>query len=329
MVLSELALRLNNADYKNWVKAGHCLLLLKRSLEGFVGSQMKSFHRRLLSESPVLGRGRQRCTGHCRAQGRQFQPRCSVCAEWKKQILNHHMNRNGEVHWGNCKPSNFSTNYWELAKAYMPRGQTDKQGPDKCDAAALLNLIHFCTQFKYVDQRKVQEVIKGRNELMHSSEMKVSSEWLEDFGKQIQNVIREFHDVPDIKAIGTRIDKVLASDWDVQIPGDDDVDGLHVICGISMEEVEMELLREKLQEMYDLAEEQDILSDKDLISLEKLKNFIKDSKDLKESLAEDLQKLESLEEEMHSPICSLKEGQQEDVDPEEEECVPCKRKCDA
>ncbi|XP_069492640.1 uncharacterized protein CXorf38 homolog [Ambystoma mexicanum] len=327
MVLSELALRLNNADYKNWVKAGHCLLLLKSSLESFLGSQMKLFHQCLLSESPGLGR--RRCTGQCRAQGRQFQPRCSACAEWKRQILNHHKNRNGEVNWGNCKPSKFSINYWEIAKAYMPRGQSDKQGPDKCDAAALLNLINLCTHFNYVDQMKVQEVIKGRNELMHSSEMKVSSQWLEDFGNRMQNLIREFHHVPDIKAIGTRIEKVLSSDWAVQVPGEDHLDGLHGVGEISLEEVEIELLKEKLQEMYNQAEEQDMLSEQDLVRLQQVKNFVKESKDLESSLIADVQRLESLEKEKQNTSSCLKEQQIEQLGQQEDAgCLPCKRKCD-
>jgi hypothetical protein len=49
MVLSELAVRLNCAEYKNWVKAGHCLLLLCRCLQGFIGREVLSFHRGLLA----------------------------------------------------------------------------------------------------------------------------------------------------------------------------------------------------------------------------------------------------------------------------------------
>lgn len=71
MVLSELAVRLNCAEYKNWVKAGHCLLLLRRCLQGFVGREMLAFHRGLLACAPGLGpaatcRGGARCNPRAR-----------------------------------------------------------------------------------------------------------------------------------------------------------------------------------------------------------------------------------------------------------------------
>lgn len=71
MVLSELAARLNCAEYKNWVKAGHCLLLLRSCLQGFVDREVLSFHRGLLAAVPGLGphatcRGGSRCSPRAR-----------------------------------------------------------------------------------------------------------------------------------------------------------------------------------------------------------------------------------------------------------------------
>nr|CAI46149.1 hypothetical protein [Homo sapiens] len=117
MVLSELAARLNCAEYKNWVKAGHCLLLLRSCLQGFVGREVLSFHRGLLAAAPGLG-PRAVCRGgsRCSPRARQFQPQCQVCAEWKREILRHHVNRNGDVHWGNCRPGRWPVDAWEVAK---------------------------------------------------------------------------------------------------------------------------------------------------------------------------------------------------------------------
>eukprot|EP00072_Mus_musculus_P063627 XP_011245797.1 PREDICTED: uncharacterized protein CXorf38 homolog isoform X2 [Mus musculus] len=117
MVVSELAARLNCAEYKNWVKAGHCLLLLRSCLQGFIDREVLSFHRGLLAAVPGLGphatcRGGSRCS----PRARQFQPQCQVCAEWKHEILRHHINRNGDVHWGNCKPGLWPKDPWEVAK---------------------------------------------------------------------------------------------------------------------------------------------------------------------------------------------------------------------
>ncbi|XP_034610246.1 uncharacterized protein CXorf38 homolog isoform X3 [Trachemys scripta elegans] len=210
MALAELAARLNCAEYKNWVKAGHCLVLLRDVLQRFAGEQLRAFHRQLLARSPArLAPPGRLCRGRCLPRGRQFQSSCSLCTEWKKEILNHHTNRNGEIHWGNCRPWLWPSSSWELAKAYMPRGQMDISGPDKCDAAALLNLFNFCDHFSGIDQKKVREVIKCRNELMHSSEMKVSSLWLEEFEKKIQNLLKELQNVPEVMTASTRIEKNL------------------------------------------------------------------------------------------------------------------------
>ncbi|EPY73343.1 hypothetical protein CB1_013165002, partial [Camelus ferus] len=92
--------------------------------------------------------------------------------------------------------------------AFMPRGLADKTGPEECDAVALLSLLNCCDHF-VVDRKKVTEVIKCRNEIMHSSEMKVSSMWLRDFQVKIQNFLNEFKNIPEIVAVYSRIEQIL------------------------------------------------------------------------------------------------------------------------
>ncbi|XP_047393095.1 uncharacterized protein CXorf38 homolog isoform X1 [Sciurus carolinensis] len=299
MVLSELAARLNCAEYKNWVKAGHCLLLLRSCLQGFVGREVLSFHRGLLAAAPGLGpsatcRGGSRCS----PRARQFQPQCQVCAEWKREILRHHINRNGDVHWGNCRPGRWPVDAWEVAKAFMPRGLTDKRGPEECDAVALLSLINSCDHF-VVDRKKVTEVIKCRNEIMHSSEMKVSSTWLRDFQIKIQNFLNEFKNIPEIVAVYSRIEQLLTSDWAVHVPEEDQRDGYECDTGSylsasQVNEIEVELLKEKLQEMYLQAEEQEVLPEEIADRLEVVKEFLRNNEDLRNGLREDMQRLDSL-----------------------------------
>ncbi|XP_036160330.1 uncharacterized protein CXorf38 homolog isoform X2 [Myotis myotis] len=259
MVLSELAVRLNCAEYKNWVKAGHCLLLLRRCLQGFVGREMLAFHRGLLACAPGLGPGAT-CRGgsRCSPRARQFQPQCRVCAEWKREILKHHTNRNGDVHWGNCRPGRWPADAWEVAK-----------------------------------------VIKCRNDIMHSSEMKVSSMWLRDFQMKIQNFLNEFHNVPEIVEAYSRIEELLTSDWAVLIPEEDHPDGCEYETGIylsesQVHEIETEFLKEKLQEIYLQAKEQEVLPEEILNRLEAVREFLRSNEDLRSSLSEDLQKLASL-----------------------------------
>ncbi|XP_005301808.2 uncharacterized protein CXorf38 homolog isoform X2 [Chrysemys picta bellii] len=285
MALAELAARLNCAEYKNWVKAGHCLVLLRDALQRFAGEQLRAFHRQLLARSPArLAPPGRLCRGRCLPRGRQFQSSCSLCTEWKKEILNHHTNRNGEVHWGNCKPWLWPSSSWELAKAYMPRGQMDISGPDKCDAAALLNLFNFCDHFSGIDQKKVREL--------------------------------------------------LSSDWAVYIPGEEDqpdgLEGETEVCmsGSQISEIEMELIKERLKEIYLLVEEQEMLSEENLNRIQMTKNFLKDSGDLQISLQADMQRLEGLEKEGYNQRRSMKETTKEYPNQEEDEgCSLKKMKC--
>ncbi|XP_065757139.1 uncharacterized protein CXorf38 homolog isoform X2 [Phocoena phocoena] len=254
MVLSELAARLNCAEYKNWVKAGHCLLLLRGCLQGFVGREVLAFHRSLLAAAPGLGP-----LATCRSGSR-------------------------------CSP--------RARQAFMPRGLADKTGPEECDAVALLSLINSCDHFE-VDRKKVTEVIKCRNEIMHSSEMKVSSVWLRDFQIKIQNFLNEFKNIPEIVAVYSRIEQLLTSDWAVYIPEEDQPDGCDYETGVylsehQVNEIEMELLKEKLQELYLQAKGQEVLPEEILNQLEVVKEFLRNNEDLRDRLTEDMQKLDSL-----------------------------------
>ncbi|XP_068390188.1 uncharacterized protein CXorf38 homolog [Eschrichtius robustus] len=299
MVLSELAARLNCVEYKNWVKAGYCLLLLRGCLQGFVGREVLAFHRSLLAAAPGLGpRAACRSGSRCSPRARQFQPQCQVCAEWKREILKHHTSRNGDVHWGNCRPVRWPVDAWEVAKAFMPRGLADKTRPEECDAVALLSLINSCDHFE-VDRKKVTEVIKCRNEIMHSSEMKVSSVWLRDFQMKIQNFLNEFKNIPEIVVVYSQIEKLLTSDWAVYIPEEDQPDGCDYETGVylsehQVNEIEMELLKEKLQELYLQAKGQEVLPEEILNQLEVVKEFLRNNEDLRNGLTEDMQKLDSL-----------------------------------
>lgn len=294
MVFSELASRLNDVGYKNWMKAGYCLLKLRDGLKEFVSGEMNAFHRNMIKQNAVLRAG---CLGGCKPRGKQFHPNCSVCREWRNEILNHHTNRNGEVNWGNCRPWLWSSEYWELAKAYMPRGSADIQGPDKCDAAALLNLIGFCDHFRFISQQKVREVIKSRNELMHSSEMSVSSAWIDEYALKIHDLLDEFRCVPEVKLAASEIKKILSSDWAVLLSGDD-VDGLSSLSGevgaVQISTLEIELLKEKLQTI--LLEEQDALSEEDVARVGTFRCFLEDSKDLGAHFHAEIQRLVNLEQ---------------------------------
>ncbi|XP_060090115.1 uncharacterized protein CXorf38 homolog isoform X2 [Heteronotia binoei] len=325
MALAELAARLNCTEYKNWVKAGHSLLLLRTALQRYAGEQVHVFHRQLVDRdaarlAPSSGRG---CGGSCTPRGRQFQPACSVCKEWKKEILNHHTHRNGEVNWGNCRPWLWPSNSWEFAKAYMPRGKADISGPDKCDASALLNLFNFCDHFSSIDRTKV---IKCRNELMHSSDMKVSSSWLETFENHVQNLLKEFQHVPEAEGARTRIKKLLSSDWAVHVPEEDQLDGLEGEMSQSqISEIEAVLIKERLHEIILAMEVQGMMSDEDVNKIQTVRNFLKHNHDLQRNLEAEIQNLEVMVQ-LYSQKQSTKDTQEVNCEQEKDEGCPLQKR---
>ncbi|XP_066562973.1 uncharacterized protein CXorf38 homolog isoform X2 [Amia ocellicauda] len=282
MVYEELSARLNETGYKNWLKAGYCLLKLRDGLEGFIDEQMRRFHGRLINSNPALNREK-RCQIRCRPKGNQ------------KEIRRHHTNRAGIINWGNCKPWLWPCEHWEIAKAYMPRGQMDVTGASQCDAAALLNLINFCDHFSNVDQRQVRQVIQRRNELMHSCEMRVSAQWMEQYERELQSLLLALRQVPGVATAAQEIKEMLSVDWSVHVPGMDSTDGPGSEQHIS--EVETELLRELLLD-FGGGEPH---TEQSLEDLQRLRDFLKSHRDLEERFHAELKTIEgSINQAVHA-----------------------------
>uniref|UniRef100_A0A672HYR7 Uncharacterized protein n=1 Tax=Salarias fasciatus TaxID=181472 RepID=A0A672HYR7_SALFA len=92
--------------------------------------------------------------------------------------------------------------------AYMPRGQFSKRA-DQCDTSALLNLICNCKGFWFVDPKVVREVIRSRNELMHSSEFHMSDDWMRDFQSSLKCfVLQLVNQNPQMETVARQIDVV-------------------------------------------------------------------------------------------------------------------------
>ncbi|XP_030015507.1 uncharacterized protein CXorf38 homolog [Sphaeramia orbicularis] len=296
MVNDDLFRRLNNREYKNWMKAGRCLIILKENLAPFLNLQMSAFHRDLLNQNALL---RKHCASSCRPIGNM----CAVCSEWKTVILSHHRQPNTTVNWDNCVPSNWGTNHWELAKAFMPRGQAKVKAADQFDIAALLNLINYCDWFHSVDLKVVREVIRHRNDLMHSPDFHVKDEWMKHYTITLRNLLRQFRHVPQMATAEQQIDEMLAADWTIYVDGLDqmdstnadmveaDSDGCHMITADLISQWERELLQERLEELLDDADDTKIPDDD---QLKCLGGFLQDNRDLSEHFSTELQTINSL-----------------------------------
>ncbi|XP_041847764.1 uncharacterized protein CXorf38-like [Melanotaenia boesemani] len=306
MVREELSVRLNDREYKSWLKAGRCLLILKDALHPYTDHHMRAFHEDLLNQNPRL---RNPCeTSLCKPRGNK--PLCRVCSEWQKVIRVNHRQPDATINWANCFPPHWATDHWELAKAYMPRGQAKVRRADQCDASALLNLINYCKCFCSVDQKVVRQVIQYRNELMHSCEFRVKDEWMMQYWTTLKLFMQQFSHVPQMATVGDQIKDMLTVDLSICIFGMDQTDSAGLLPGLDSDSVsqsetsaelvsqwETELLKEMLQECLHASEEdeEDDAKSQDMEQLKRLGIFLQTNKDLGERFSTQLQAINSLE----------------------------------
>ncbi|XP_029380943.1 uncharacterized protein CXorf38 homolog [Echeneis naucrates] len=305
MVHEELVGRLNDRGYKNWLKAGRCLLILRDGLYHFIDLQLRHFHEALLKQHSEL---RTPCESSCRPRGNQLSGVCRVCAQWQKVILRHHRQPDVTVNWGNCFPPTWRTDHWELAKAYMPRGQGKVKRTHQFDASALLNLINYCDCFQSVDPVLVKEVIRCRNELMHSCEMHMEDEWMRQYQIILKNFVQQLNHVPQMAKTGQEINQMLIIDLSISVPGLDrldsaEVDELEQDCvhqwstsADVISQWEFEVLQERLQDLLcAAADTDDSTKTQDTEQLRMLAGFLQANRDLGKRFSAELEAITSLE----------------------------------
>ncbi|KAK0130605.1 hypothetical protein N1851_035154 [Merluccius polli] len=273
MVYEELVKRLNDSGYRNWIKAGHCLLLLKEGLSPYADREVRCFHGDLLNQNAAL---RGCCRSACSFRGRK------LCSDWSKVILRHYRSTAvHQVNWENCSPVRWREDHWELAKAYMPRGLSMVRASDQCDASALLNLLNFCDWFHSVDPSVVRAVIRCRNEVMHSCQMNMDDVWMALLPRHSESSCCSplGQDLSvDLSINVTGLDQMDAADDGLQVDSDS---LLHSAASIS--QLEAELLGERLRVLVQDTETQDAEC------LQRLRDFLHANADLGERFSEELQ----------------------------------------
>lgn len=105
----------------------------------------------------------------------------------------HHRQPQNIIYWDNCSPASWRNSHWEVAKAYMPRGQ--RKDKEQFDVTAQLNLINSCDWFNDVDLKSVREMIRYRNELMHSSDFHIKDEWMKPYERTLRNFLQQFRGI--------------------------------------------------------------------------------------------------------------------------------------
>uniref|UniRef100_A0AAY4AR45 Uncharacterized protein n=1 Tax=Denticeps clupeoides TaxID=299321 RepID=A0AAY4AR45_9TELE len=176
--------RFADGDYRNWLKANEVLQILRRRLRVFLENETETYHLSLRGELSGTLNGaacQDKCDGKAWGKAPKRVPdSCPVCCRWAKAILANHKTKT--VHWRNCQPCLWPQLKWEVAKAFMPGGHEGHGKFEDFDIAALLNLMSNCTYFKkFVRPEPITKVIHVRNQLMHSPQLHVSDQNLQQY----------------------------------------------------------------------------------------------------------------------------------------------------
>ena len=151
--MSSLQARLNDSEYKNWVKAGLCLMYTKNGLEDFVDNTTKQLHQNVIgSLTRQLGAqtGQAVCGVTIRRQQLEITCKHPYCQAFLNAVKHEGLDptqpftiRHGNI--GNSNTSLWHSHPYELSKLFMNGGQQPTQsGPAETDLSGLVNFIAHC-----------------------------------------------------------------------------------------------------------------------------------------------------------------------------------------
>ncbi|KAK6486862.1 hypothetical protein HHUSO_G10551 [Huso huso] len=294
--------RFKDLEYKNWLKTTLSLQLLRSGLVNFLENETNDFHSQLLRTLKGEICKVQCNTKSCGNQGTKPPSICPACSKWKNEILSNHSNKNCTIYWNNCKPHLWHAEKWEVAKVYMPRGNKDHTKANAFDISAFLNFMKFCKHFeKTVKGTMLDKVTWVRNQMMHSAEMKVTTQDMEMHIEKILDLVRHLKNqarIPDLEQLEKEIIELLKTELNVVLEGVQlESTGGNSISRImdkqKLHDLEQQVLKEKIEALgLRLEENKDLLVNQE--EHRKLKEFLDNNKDLLEQLNPQLAKLDFL-----------------------------------
>ena len=147
--MATLQARLDNQDYKNWVKAALCLHLVKEGLEDLADERSKDFHRQVLQDAGGSH-------SVCHTERISFDNNTgtiSCCHPYCQQFVNAISDLGIDLNkrfrfrnnLKNCDVRLWHSEHWELAKIFMNDGQTSVQKtPRDTDLSGIINFLSHC-----------------------------------------------------------------------------------------------------------------------------------------------------------------------------------------
>jgi len=149
--MTSLDERLQDTHYANWLQVTYGLKCVKDGLCSVTERIISEFQEEIKRQNNIVEHcDNELCDSKTITQKGVDEFHCpkNVCDSFAKSIAAEHMNK-GQIFWKNCEVRQWPVKCWEIAKAYMGRGQTSANTePATTDCAGLLQLISTCKQFR-------------------------------------------------------------------------------------------------------------------------------------------------------------------------------------
>ncbi|XP_036395878.1 uncharacterized protein LOC118785368 [Megalops cyprinoides] len=294
--------RFKDEKYKNWLKTTMSLQLLRCGLGTFLENETETFHDSLRNKLKEAT-----CKLRCDFKKpkddpwKMTPPLCEDCGRWRDEIRKHH--KGGLIYWNNSTPSRWSSDKWEVAKVYMPRGNRNHSKLDQFDISAFLNLMTSCKHFnKFVKEKVITEVTNVRNQMMHSPDMKVAKEDMENHLRKILGLVSHLQvHIPDMEVLCSEINQLEKTELNVMLEGQDtsrDASKTDVIKNLrdvqKMQDLEQQVLKEKIETLaFRLEEDKGLAKTEEFLGM---KEFLDQNKDLLVQLGPQVEKLNMIQE---------------------------------
>ncbi|XP_052221835.1 uncharacterized protein LOC127838251 isoform X2 [Dreissena polymorpha] len=148
----------SDKETNNWFKMCVALNITKEGLANFVENTIKKVHAPLgsscglcsieqLMPCPTQGLCNKRKRNICSFHKSHLPQPCQRCDTVKHGIISYH--RFSGPSWKNIKAQGWKTDWWEIAKCYLPpQGYADVSSVQESDFNAVINIILNCTDFQ-------------------------------------------------------------------------------------------------------------------------------------------------------------------------------------
>ena len=178
--------QLENPEFKNWVKSALALKFTQQGITGFIQTTTKSINANILQglgikgncgvclmpnilQCPTCGLCKVKhgtCSFHSCPSLQPLKCPNNICDKIRQEIVKRHRYPSS-VQWTNTDATKWTSDYWEFAKCYLPKGYAATKNETEADLPGLLSFIINCKDVDNYLNVTAKVDPAGKNDLYH------------------------------------------------------------------------------------------------------------------------------------------------------------------